>query len=201
MFASMFSRLAVMVLAVLLATPALASAAEEGAKKTDMLAPDLVNSGVTLIVFLCLLAILYKFAWGPILAGLKAREDAEREKVEEANRARDEAAALRGQLQTELAKAADQVRAMIEEARRDAEKLRASEREVGVREAVAERERAKQEIQAAKDSALAELYQQAVDLATTLSAKTLARQISPDDHRRLLDESLAELKQTAKTSA
>jgi F0F1-type ATP synthase membrane subunit b/b' len=46
---------------------------------------------------------------------------------------------------------------------------------------------------------LADLYQQSVELATKLSAKTLGRNITADDHRRLLDESVAELKQSAKT--
>jgi hypothetical protein len=40
-----------------------------------------------------------------------------------------------------------------------------------------------------------------VALATMLSAKTIARQISADDHRRLLDESLAELQHTVKSNA
>ena len=62
----------------------------------------------------------------------------------------------------------------------------------------AERDRAKREIESAKDAALAEIYQQSVELATKLSAKTLARKISADDHRQLLDESLAELKLAAK---
>jgi F-type H+-transporting ATPase subunit b len=48
--------------------------------------------------------------------------------------------------------------------------------------------------------ALNDIYKQAVELATLLSAKTLSRKISADDHTRLVDESLAELKQAAKTA-
>jgi F-type H+-transporting ATPase subunit b len=185
--------------AALLVTPALALAADAGGTK-NVLEPDLVNSIVTLIVFGALLAVLYTFAWGPILQGLKARETAQFAAVEESKRARDEAAAMRAQVQAELAKAADQVRALLDEARADAANLRTTEREAGVKEAAAERDRARREIEVAKDTALDEIYRTAVDLATNLSAKTLGRQISADDHRKLLDESLAELKQSARTA-
>jgi len=187
------TRRAAAAVAALLVTPALALADAGGAK--NVLEPDLVNSIVTLIVFGALLAVLYTFAWGPILQGLKAREAAQFAAVDEAKKARDEAAAMRTQVQAELAKAADQIRVMFDEARADAAALRATEREAGVREAAAEREKVKHEIEAAKDVALDELYRTAVDLATTLSARTLGRQISADDHRKLVDESLAELKQ------
>ncbi len=193
------TRMAAAAVAALLVTPALALAADAGGTK-NVLEPDLVNSIVTLIVFGALLAVLYTFAWGPILQGLKARETAQFAAVEESKRARDEAAAMRAQVQAELAKAADQVRALLDEARADAANLRTTEREAGVKEAAAERDRARREIEVAKDTALDEIYRTAVDLATNLSAKTLGRQISADDHRKLLDESLAELTQSARTA-
>jgi F-type H+-transporting ATPase subunit b len=186
--------------AAVLFLPASAPAADAAAGQKSVLEPNLVNSIVTLVVFGALLAILYAAAWGPIMKGLAAREAAQFEAVEEAKKAREEAAAMRANLEAEMAKAADQVRALIAEARRDADALRATEREAGVREAAAERERAKREIDAAKDAALNDIYKQAVDLATLLSAKTLSRQISAEDHSRLVDESLAELKQAAKTA-
>src|SRR5437763_265847 len=53
---------------------------------------------------------------------------------------------------------------------------------------------AEQDIAAQKAAAMQEIYQQAVTLASMLSAKTIRRQLSADDHRALLDEALAELK-------
>jgi F-type H+-transporting ATPase subunit b len=185
--------------AVLLATPALglAASAPEGGKQADPLTPNLVNSVVTLVVFLGLLAILYRFAWGPIMKGLAAREQAQYQALDEARAAREEAAAMRAQLQAEMAKATDQVRALLDEARRDADALKASEREAGARDAAAERERAQREIAAARDAALKDIYDQAVRLAALMSEKALRRSVSAEDHRRLLDESIAELKDAA----
>jgi F-type H+-transporting ATPase subunit b len=148
----------------------------------------------TLIVFGLLLFILNKYAWPHISEGLKKREAAILGAREEAAKAKVEAEELRAKLQKDFAEAQDKIRAMLDEARRDSDALRVTEREAGARDAQAERERAKREIQAEKDAVLQELYQQAVQLASMLSSKTLRRQMSPDDHRRLLDESLAELR-------
>jgi len=155
----------------------------------------------TLVVFGALFFLLGKFAWGPFSEGLRKREAGLFALRDEAAKAKTEAETLRAQLLRDNAAAQDQIRAMLEEARRDAEALRAEQREAGVKDAATERERAKREIESAKDVALNEIYRQAVDLAALISAKTLSRQITSEDHRKLLDESLAELKQTVASKA
>jgi F-type H+-transporting ATPase subunit b len=148
----------------------------------------------TLIVFGLLFLILAKFAWGPFTQGLQKREADLVALRDAAKNAQIEAEAARARLNAEFAQANDKIRLMLEEARRDADDLRAREREVGTKEAAAERERAKREIQAAKDEALQDIYQQSVQLAAMMSSKALRRSMSADDHTRLVDESLAELK-------
>jgi len=155
----------------------------------------------TLIVFGLLVWIVNKYAWPYIREGLEKREANIRAALAEAQKERDEAKALLVQAKKQLEEAAVQVRTMLEEARRDAEALRAAEREAGAREAAAERERARREIAAARDAALAEIYDRAVELAAILSAKVLARNITPEDHRRLLDEAVAELQRSVTTAA
>jgi F-type H+-transporting ATPase subunit b len=160
----------------------------------DPLEPDYVTMGVTLVVFGVLLGVLYTFAWPQILAGLRKREDAIFAARDDAVKVKHEAEELRAKLQAEYAAANDKIRGMMDEARRDAEALRAAEREAGVREAAIERDRAKREIESAKDAALQEIYQRSVQLASLMSAKAIRREMTPADHARLLDESLAELK-------
>ena len=163
----------------------------EGLKRYDL--------GIyTLIVFVLLMVILGKFAWPNISAGLKKREAAILGAREEAAKAKSDAEELRVKLQKDYAEAQDKIRAMLDEARRDSEALRATEREAGAKEAQAERDRARREIQTEKEAVLQELYQQAVQLASTMSAKTIRRSLGADDHRRLLDESLAEIRSTIK---
>lgn len=148
----------------------------------------------TFIVFALLFLILSKYAWPHISEGLRKREAAILGARDEAAKAKAEAEELRVRLQKDYAEAHDKIRAMLDEARRDSEALRAAEREAGAKDAQAERERAKREIQTEKEAVLQELYQQAVQLASMLSSKTIRRQMSADDHRRLLDESLSELR-------
>jgi F-type H+-transporting ATPase subunit b len=149
----------------------------------------------TLIVFALMIFILSKYAWPHIKTGLEKREVNIRGALDEAKGVLAEAKREREAAQKQLAEAALQARTVVEEARRDGDELKSTKLEEGVKEVRAERDRARREIEAAKDAALSELYQQAVELATILSAKTLSRQISPEDHRRLIDESLADLRQ------
>lgn len=172
---------------------------EKEKKGLYFMALDRYDLGIfTLIVFGLLCFVLFKFAWPKITEGLAKREAGLQALKDDAVKAKTDAEGIRSQLQAEFAAAQDKIRAMMDEARRDAEVLRTKERDTGAREAAAERERAKREIESAKDAALADIYQQSVDLATKLSAKALTRHISADDHRKLLDESLAELKEATK---
>jgi F-type H+-transporting ATPase subunit b len=148
----------------------------------------------TLLVFGLLCGVLYWFAWPKLVAGLAKREAVITAARDEAIKTRQEAEELRKKLQNEFAQAHDQIRALMDEARRDAEVLRAKEREAGQRDAAVERERARKEIEAAKDTALAEIHERAVQLAALMSSKAIRRQLSIDDQNRLIQESLAELK-------
>ncbi|VTR95416.1 atp synthase f0 subunit b : ATP synthase subunit b OS=Isosphaera pallida (strain ATCC 43644 / DSM 9630 / IS1B) GN=atpF PE=3 SV=1: ATP-synt_B [Gemmata massiliana] len=191
-----FVRTAGAIAAVLL-LPALAVAADAPGGQTNILKPDLVNSIVTVVVFGALLAILYTFAWGPILKGLQAREEAQFQAIADAKKAKEEAAALRTQLAAEMAKAADQVRAILDEARRDAEALKVAEREVGVKEAQAERERAARDLASERDALLKEVSQRAVDLASIMATKAIRQQVTIEKQSALVDDSIAELNASA----
>lgn len=193
--------LALLALVVVAVEPALASDAHTGEKKSGLYFLDLerYDLGIfTLIVFGLLCALLYWFAWPKISEGLDRREAAITAARDEAVRVKHEAEEIRAKLQAEFSGAHDQIRAMLDEARRDAEVLRAKEREAGQREAAAERDRAKREIETAKDTALQEIYQRSVQLAALMSEKAIRRKMTLDDQNRLVEESLAELKAGAK---
>jgi F-type H+-transporting ATPase subunit b len=148
----------------------------------------------TVVVFLLLLFILGKYAWRPLLEGLDARERNIRAAADEAQRARDEAQRLRDQLQAEMARANDKVREMLDEARKEAQALKEDMIGDARKEIQAERERLHREVGLARDEALQQIYNQAVQLATLVSSKTIRRQLNPDDHRGLVDEALADLR-------
>lgn len=186
------------------ATPAKADGhghADQKEDKLGFLGLKRYDLGIyTLVVFGILLLVLSRFAWPNISAGLKKREAAIIGARDEAQKALVEAQALREKLQRDAQEAAERHRAEFERARKEADAIVAQTREAMDRAAAERRAQAEREIDAAKTEALADIYRQAVDLATTLSAKTLSRQITADDHRRLVDEALAELKQTTRTA-
>ena len=147
----------------------------------------------SIIVFVTLLLILRWKAWGPILEGLKKREDSIRSSLEDAKKTRVEMEKMRSDFQKELADAHQQIPKLLEEARRDAELLAADMRAKAAADIQAERERLRREVDIAKDQAIKELWEQAAQLATLMSAKAIGRSLTEDDHRRLLDESIEEM--------
>src|SRR5688572_32547553 len=94
-----------------------------GDEKPGVFAGSMELAIWTLCVFLLLLFILTKFAWKPILEGLRRREEHIRAAVEEAKVARAETEKARAEFRAELAKAHEQIPMMMEEARRDALRL------------------------------------------------------------------------------
>jgi F-type H+-transporting ATPase subunit b len=147
----------------------------------------------TLIVFGVLVVVLGKFAWGPIMAGLEKREATIAGYHSEAEKARAEAEKLLLEIKAQRVKANEEMAALIAEARRDADAYREAEKARTAGDIQADRERMKREIEVARDQALAEIWDKTVQLATLVSSKAIGRVVSPDDHRRLIDESLAEL--------
>ena len=77
-----------------------------------------------IVVFLALLFILRKAAWGPMLEGLQKREESIRSAIDEAKKAREETQRVTAQFQAEMAAKMAEIPKIMEEARRDAELLK-----------------------------------------------------------------------------
>ncbi len=152
----------------------------------------------SIVVFVGLLLILRGKAWGPILEGLKKREETIRSSLEEAKKTRDEMVQVQAQFQKELAEAHHQIPKLLENARKDAEQVSNDMRSKAAADIQGERDRLRREVEIAKDLAIKELWEQAAQLATLISSKAIGRALTEDDHRRLLDESVKEMMNTAK---
>jgi F-type H+-transporting ATPase subunit b len=176
---------------LLAAAPALAAAGEHQPSITD---PRFDLTIWSIIIFVILFLVLRRYAWGPILEGLHKREEHIKAAVEEAKRAREETERMKTQFQAELAKAHEEIPKMMEAARKDAQQLAEEMRTRAQAEIQADRQRLRREIETARDQALHEIWNQAAQLATLISAKAIRRSLTPEDHRRLMDEALEELK-------
>jgi len=144
----------------------------------------------TIAVFVFLLLFLWKLAWGPITNGLDKREESIKSLIDEAKRNHEAAAARLREYEARLTAAAEESRAIIAQAQKDAvnaaERIKADAAEAAQRE----RTRAVADIQAAKNAALDEIVQKSVDMAVSLAGRIVQKQLTPSDHANLIREAI-----------
>jgi F-type H+-transporting ATPase subunit b len=147
----------------------------------------------TVVVFVLLLFTLRRLAWKPMLEGLNKREQRIHNDLDQARQEREQAEKLRKQFEAHIAQSEDRARGIIDEGRRDAQRLADDIIAKAKTEMQSEKDRLYRELQLASDQALHQLWNQAADMATLISTKAIRRQLTPDDHKRLMDEALTEL--------
>ncbi|RMG37765.1 MAG: ATP synthase F0 subunit B [Planctomycetota bacterium] len=147
-------------------------------------------SGVTFLVFVLVLRV---FAWKPLIEALDAREAKIRNDIAEANAARQKAERLLKEHEQKLAETHATVRQMLEDAKQEAEQLRQRMLEEAQREADSARQQAMEAIATAKEQALAELFTRLADEIALATEHVLGRTVTDDDHRRLIEDALAQL--------
>lgn len=147
-------------------------------------------------VFVLLLMLLTKFAWKPIMEGLDKREQSIADTIAATQRANDEARQMLASYEKRLAEAADEVRGMLEEARRDADATKQTIITEARKAAEEEQKRAKHEIALATDEALSSIAERAGELAVSVAGKFLKEKLSGDDQQRLIRDSAAAIHST-----
>jgi len=147
----------------------------------------------TTFVFLGLLAILWKFAWGPILAMVQDREDGIQGTLDQAAKEREEAAKLLAEHRDQMADARRQAQQMIAEGKEAGERVRKDIEEKARAEGDAMIERARESIEREKDAALDELRKEAVDLALAAAAKLVQESLDEKKDRALVMSFIDEL--------
>lgn len=180
---------------VLSSAPGVVLGAEDGhgGDSISLFGGDFGNAFWTLLIFVLVLFVLGKFAWKPILKVLHDREAFIRESLASAKRDREEAERVLKEYTARIEQARREATAIVDEGRRDAEEVRKRIHNDARSEADALVARARKEVQIARDDAIKQLHDETVRLATDIAAKIVRKELTADDHRRLLDESLAEL--------
>lgn len=145
------------------------------------------------IVFVIFLGVLGKYAWGPLQAGLEKREAKIRQDIADAEAQRLKAEQLLKDYESRLAKTQDEVREILAEARRDADRTKQEIVAIAQQEAESTRRRAIEDIQRSKDHALSELFDFVSSNAMAVAEQVVQRSLKSDDHERLIRESLEQL--------
>lgn len=152
---------------------------------------ELVNPGIGLIIwtavtFVIVLLLLRKFAWKPILEGLRQREDF----IDESIRAAENAKAEMAKLQAENEHLLDQARAerekIIREANVAAKNLIEEAKGEAQKQAQRQLDDARIAINTEKQAALAEVKQQVANLSLEIAEKLLRRELSNETAQKAL---------------
>ncbi len=155
-----------------------------------------INPGLivwTIITFLVLLSVMKKFAWKPILKMLEERESKIRNALEEADRARAEAAEMLKQNEKNLARAEEEYQKMIHEGKALAEKLKEDIVTKAKQQAQQELKLATEEIQRNVDAAKLQLRAEVADLAIKATEKILEETLDEKRQKKLIDSVMNQL--------
>lgn len=144
------------------------------------------------LVFLILMGVLYKFAWGPIATALDQREQTIARQIEDARLASEKSALQLKEYEARLAAATEEARHIVAGARKDAEvakdKIVAEAREAAQRE----REKAVAEITVAKNQALDQIAQKSVQTAINLASSLIRREVKPQEHEAIIGDAIGQ---------
>ena len=171
-------------------------AAPEGVAQKDFESPAWFQKDLAVwsfAVFLLLLGLLSAFAWKPIMNGLEKREQGIADMIASAKASSEDAKRMLASYERRLAEAAEEVRGMLDEARRDADSTRQAIVAEARKAADDEKSRARHEIGLATDEALAKIADRAGDLAVEVAGRFLKEKLGRDDQARLVRDSVASL--------
>ena len=146
----------------------------------------------TAVVFLVLLLILWKFAWGPVTEGLDKREQYIASQISHAEKNNAEARRLLEEYQQKLSEAQGEVRAIVDQGRHEAEQGGREMIEKARGEAKHEQEKGVREIEQATAAALAELAERSATLAVQLAGKIVGAKLQAADHAALIQQTVAD---------
>ena len=155
-----------------------------------------INYGLsvwTLIVFAALVFILGKFAWGPILGAVEAREKGIQQALDEAAARNAEATRLLQEHKEQLADARRQASDLIAEGKAAGEEVRREIEEKARSEAQSIVERARQEIERERDQAIEALRKESVELALAAASRLLQEKLDQESDRELVERYLGEM--------
>ncbi|MDH5719658.1 MAG: F0F1 ATP synthase subunit B [Spirochaetia bacterium] len=158
-----------------------------------------VNPGLviwTVVTFVVVLTVLWRFAWKPIIKGLDARNLRVEEDLQSSRDLREEAEKLLAEYENRLESAKAEAIELIDEGKKDAEANRARILTEAQEEVGKIKERTEKDIERAKLKALDELEKTTVNLAVELLSKIMKKDVSSSEHKEIIVKELEALKKS-----
>jgi len=155
-----------------------------------------INPGLsiwTLIIFGALLILLSKLAWKPILNSLKMRENAIADSLSKAEQARADAEKLIAETERQRKLNEEQLHKQLREGKEYAERMRAEMSAKAQEEAKKMLDQAKSQIERDTQIAIAQLRNEAADIAVAAAGKLMDESMTDDKHKKIVEKFISEL--------
>jgi len=148
----------------------------------------------SVVIFSLFFFILTKFAWKPILAAIRAREEMIKNSLESAEKAREEMHKLQSDNEAILKKAREEREVILREARDVRDKLISEAKRKASVEADKLVEKAKADIEREKTKALSEIHEQVTILSLDIASKIIGEKLSKtEEQEKLIGKYLKEI--------
>jgi len=159
-------------------------------KEMDLITPGLGLVFWTAITFLCLLFILKKFAWKPILDSVNEREDGIKNALASAEDAKKEMQNLNASNEQLLKDARAERDALMKDAREIKDKMISDAKEEAKEVTSKLIENAQVSIEQEKQAALAELKKQVADLSIGIAETVIKKELTSKEEQLKLVEGI-----------
>jgi F-type H+-transporting ATPase subunit b len=147
----------------------------------------------TLAVFLFTMWVLSKVAFPRIQEALDKRASAISESIDAAERTREEADQLLAEYRARLKEAREQADDIVARARKAAETTKSEAAKEGAEKREELLAAARRDIEAETRRSLERIRKEVADLTVLTTEKVTRKSLTPDDHKKLIDEALTEV--------
>src|SRR2546423_9585295 len=147
----------------------------------------------TIVCFLIALWVLKRYAFGPIQTMIDERRERIRRSLEDAEEAREDAGRLLEEHRSLIGQARGEAEQILAEARRVADAQRQRVKEETDADRQRRLEETRRQIEAETQRALAQIRAEVADLTLVATAKVTGKVLDKKDHRRLIEEAVADL--------
>lgn len=146
-----------------------------------------------LVMFIILIALITKFAWGPLMGIMKQREEHIANEIDAAEQSRVEAKKLLEEQRDLLKEARNEAQSLIESAKKQGDVQREEIIVAARTESERIKEAAKLEIDQQKEKAVAAIREQVASLSVLIASKVIEKELSAEDQEKLINEYIQEV--------
>ena len=147
----------------------------------------------SIVVFVILVVVLWKFVLKPVNNMISKRQEEIREKIDDADRKSLEASKYLEEQKKSIDKSRIEAKKIIDEGKDAARKIKEEIENQASEKSKLMVEDALTEIRSEKDRSINEVKDEMVDIALSASQKMISKSLSEEDHKKLIEESLKDL--------